>query len=803
MAKKYNPLKIEKKWQNYWEKNQIFKAKDFSKKKKFYCLDMFPYPSGEGLHVGHPHGYVATDIISHYKRLSGYNVLHPMGWDAFGLPAENYAIKNGVHPSISTKKNIKRFKEQIKSIGLSYDWSREINTTDPSYYKWTQWIFLLLFKRGLAYEAILPINFCPSCKTGLANEEVIDDKCERCGTKVVKKNLRQWVLKITAYADRLLKDLDGLDWPEKIITMQKNWIGKSEGWQIKFKVLNSNLDIEVFTTRLDTIFGCTYLVLSPEHPLINNLKDKILNYNLVKKYIEEAINKTERERISEVKEKRGIKLEGIKAINPANNKEIDIFIADYVLSYYGTGAVMAVPYHDQRDFDFAKKFNLEFIKVIKPEKESDIKEAYEGEGVLINSGIFNGMKSFVAREKIGEWLAKKNLAKKTVNYKLRDWIFSRQRYWGEPIPIVHCNKCGIVPLSEKDLPLKLPKIKKYQPSGTGESPLATIEKWVNTKCPKCKGPAKRETNTMPQWAGSCWYFLRYVDPKNNKKIFDYRKGKYFLPVDLYVGGVEHAVLHLLYSRFWIKVLYDEGIVDFKEPFLKLRNQGLILASDGRKMSKSLGNVVNPDEVIKKYGADSFRVYHMFMGPFDQPVTWQTKGIKGVRRFLERVYNASDKVKKVKTKNKELEKLLHLTIKKVEEDIENFRFNTAISSLMVLLNKMEKEKEIDIKHFSAFLILLSPFAPHLSEELWQKLGNKKSIFFYKWPKYNSLYIKEEKITFIIQVNGKVRDKIEVEYNISEEEAKKIALSQDRIKKWIDNKDIKKIIFVPNKLINFVV
>ena len=803
MAKKYNPLKIEKKWQNYWEKNQIFKAKDFSKKKKFYCLDMFPYPSGEGLHVGHPHGYVATDIISHYKRLSGYNVLHPMGWDAFGLPAENYAIKNGVHPSISTKKNIKRFKEQIKSIGLSYDWSREINTTDPSYYKWTQWIFLLLFKRGLAYEAILPINFCPSCKTGLANEEVIDDKCERCGTKVVKKNLRQWVLKITAYADRLLKDLDGLDWPEKIITMQKNWIGKSEGWQIKFKVLNSNLDIEVFTTRLDTIFGCTYLVLSPEHPLINNLKDKILNYNLVKKYIEEAINKTERERISEVKEKRGIKLEGIKAINPANNKEIDIFIADYVLSYYGTGAVMAVPYHDQRDFDFAKKFDLEFIKVIKPEKESDIKEAYEGEGVLINSGIFNGMKSFVAREKIGEWLAKKNLAKKTVNYKLRDWIFSRQRYWGEPIPIVHCNKCGIVPLSEKDLPLKLPKIKKYQPSGTGESPLATIEKWVNTKCPKCKGPAKRETNTMPQWAGSCWYFLRYVDPKNNKKIFDYRKGKYFLPVDLYVGGVEHAVLHLLYSRFWIKVLYDEGIVDFKEPFLKLRNQGLILASDGRKMSKSLGNVVNPDEVIKKYGADSFRVYHMFMGPFDQPVTWQTKGIKGVRRFLERVYNASDKVKKVKTKNKELEKLLHLTIKKVEEDIENFRFNTAISSLMVLLNKMEKEKEIDIKHFSAFLILLSPFAPHLSEELWQKLGNKKSIFFYKWPKYNSLYIKEEKTTFIIQVNGKVRDKIEVEYNISEEEAKKIALSQDRIKKWIDNKDIKKIIFVPNKLINFVV
>ncbi|HOW12733.1 MAG TPA: leucine--tRNA ligase [Candidatus Pacearchaeota archaeon] len=803
MINKYNPLKIEKKWQNYWEKNQIFKAKDFSKKKKFYCLDMFPYPSGEGLHVGHPHGYVATDIISHYKRLSGYNVLHPMGWDAFGLPAENYAIKNGVHPSISTKKNIKRFKEQIKSIGLSYDWSREINTTDPSYYKWTQWIFLLLFKRGLAYEAILPINFCPSCKTGLANEEVIDDKCERCGTKVVKKNLRQWVLKITAYADRLLKDLDGLDWPEKIITMQKNWIGKSEGWQIKFKVLNSNLDIEVFTTRLDTIFGCTYLVLSPEHPLINNLKDKILNYNLVKKYIEEAINKTERERISEVKEKRGIKLEGIKAINPANNKEIDIFIADYVLSYYGTGAVMAVPYHDQRDFDFAKKFDLEFIKVIKPEKESDIKEAYEGEGVLINSGIFNGMKSFVAREKIGEWLAKKNLAKKTVNYKLRDWIFSRQRYWGEPIPIVHCNKCGIVPLSEKDLPLKLPKIKKYQPSGTGESPLATIEKWVNTKCPKCKGPAKRETNTMPQWAGSCWYFLRYVDPKNNKKIFDYRKGKYFLPVDLYVGGVEHAVLHLLYSRFWIKVLYDEGIVDFKEPFLKLRNQGLILASDGRKMSKSLGNVVNPDEVIKKYGADSFRVYHMFMGPFDQPVTWQTKGIKGVRRFLERVYNASDKVKKVKTKNKELEKLLHLTIKKVEEDIENFRFNTAISSLMVLLNKMEKEKEIDIKHFSAFLILLSPFAPHLSEELWQKLGNKKSIFFYKWPKYNSLYIKEEKTTFIIQVNGKVRDKIEVEYNISEEEAKKIALSQDKIKKWIDNKDIKKIIFVPNKLINFVV
>jgi leucyl-tRNA synthetase len=819
----YNPQKIERKWQRLWEEMGLFQAIDFSKKKKFYCLDMFPYPSAEGLHVGHPRGYVATDIISHLMRRRGFNVLHPMGWDAFGLPAENYAIKTGIHPRISIQKNIKNFKRQIKSIGLGYDWIREINTTDPEYYKWTQWIFLLLYKMGLAYEATLPINFCPSCKTGLANEEVVEGKCERCGTEVKRKNLRQWVLKITAYAERLLKDLDSLDWPEKIKEMQRNWIGKSEGWTIKFQILNFQFPIEVFTTRIDTLFGCTYIVIAPENPIIEKIKDKITNYKFVDQYIGESKNKTERERISEVKAKTGLEIKGIKAINPANNREIPIFVADYVLPHYGTGAVMAVPCHDQRDFDFARRYNLPMIEVIqsysgkkKVVEESSMsfkngrfEKAYEGEGTLVNSGRFTGMKSEEAREEIGKWFATKNLAKKAVHYKLRDWIFSRQRYWGEPIPIVHCEKCGIVPLSEKDLPLKLPKTDKFQPTGTGESPLAAIERWVNTKCPKCGGPAKRETNTMPQWAGSCWYFLRYTDPQNKEKIFDTQKVKYWLPVDLYVGGAEHAVLHLLYVRFWAKVLYDAGLIKFQEPFLKLRNQGLVLAPNGQKMSKSRGNVINPDDIIDKYGADTFRVYEMFMGPFDEVTTWDVKGIIGARRFLEKVLRLMEKPKDVISakEDKELERLFHRTIKKVTDDIENFRFNTAVSALMILVNKLQ-EKKYGVWHLKKLLLLLAPFAPHLSEELWQNLKVKPytleaSVHSQLWPRCDKKLAKEIIITLIIQINGKVRDKIEVEADISEEKAKRLSLSSEKIKKWIEGKKIQKVIFVPGKLINIVI
>ncbi len=819
----YDPQKIEEKWQKTWEEIGLFQAKDFSKKKKFYCLDMFPYPSAEGLHVGHPRGYLATDVISHLMRRKGFNVLHPMGWDAFGLPAENYAIKTRVNPAISTRNNIKNFKRQIKSIGLSYDWSREINTTDPEYYKWTQWIFLLLYKMGLAYEATLPINFCPSCKTGLANEEVVDGECERCGTEVIKKDLRQWVLKITAYAEKLLKDLDSLDWPERIKEMQKNWIGKSEGWEVAFEIKDSRLKIQVFTTRIDTLFGATYVVLAPENPIISNLKPYILNLKSVEQYIEEAKKKADKERISDVKEKTGVEIKGVKAINPANSREISIFVADYVLPYYGTGAVMAVPCHDQRDFEFTRKFNLPMVEVIKPYSENKNSKnekvplflngryecAFEGEGTLINSGRFIGMKSEEARTKIGEWLARNNSGKKSVCYKLRDWIFSRQRYWGEPIPIVHCENCGVVPLSEKDLPLKLPRVKEYKPTGTGESPLASVKNWVNTKCPKCGRKAKRETNTMPQWAGSCWYFLRYPDSLNQEKPFESRKINYWLPVDLYVGGSEHAVLHLLYSRFWIKVLYDAGLIKFKEPFLKLRNQGLILAPDGQKMSKSRGNVISPDDLVEKYGADAFRLYEMFMGPFDDAITWDIKGIVGTRRFLDKVWRLFDIQREIISakEDKELERLVHKTIKKVTDDILNLRFNTAVSALMILVNSFQN-KNYGVWHLKNLILLLAPFAPHISEELYQQLTSKNynlksSVHSQPWPKYDSQLAKEETITLIIQVNGKTRDRMEVEADIFEEKAKELALSRGKIKNWIYKEKVKKVIFVSGKLINIVI
>ncbi|MFH1451429.1 MAG: leucine--tRNA ligase [bacterium] len=835
----YNPAQIEKKYQRLWKKIGIFRADDTSKKEKFYCLDMFPYPSGEGLHVGHPRGYVATDVFSHYMRRKGFNVLHPMGWDAFGLPAENYAIKTGVNPRISTQNNIRNFKRQTKSLGLSYDWSREISTIDPDYYRFTQWIFLMLYKKGLAYEAILPINWCPSCKTGLANEEVIDGKCERCKSEVSKKNLRQWILKITAYAEKLLKGLEDLDWPEKIKEMQRNWIGRSEGWEIEFKISGDLSDkgrkandaVKVFTTRADTLFGATYLVLAPEHQIIESLESKIKNYQAVHNYIEKAKNKSEKERISEIKKKSGIEINGIKAINPVNSREIPIWIADYVLMHYGTGAIMAVPAHDKRDFDFAKAYNLPIIEVISQKKEKKAAQSassiiasenndlpYEGEGVLVNSSRFDGVGSEIAADRIGLWLEKKELARKAVNYKLRDWIFSRQRYWGEPIPIIRCEKCGLVPLEEKDLPLRLPWIEKYKPTGTGESPLAAIEKWVNVKCPKCGGPAKRETNTMPQWAGSCWYYIAYtLGHWKEKEKIKWSDGKInsWLPVNLYVGGAEHAVLHLLYSRFWHKFLYDMKLVGNKEPFLRLKSVGLILGPDGQKMSKSRGNVISPDKTISEYGADTLRLYEMFVGPFSQETQWSLQGIKGCRRFLDRVWQLKSKAKAGKNTREDntIKPLLHQTIKRIGEEIEDFRFNSAIADLMTLINEMDKRKEIALADYKTLILLLAPFAPHFCEAVWQEINPNfrsfkeftanDSIHHEPWPRYNEKFLIKKSMVLVIQVNGKIRDRIKVDVGISEEKAKELALSSEKIKKWTGDKAIKNVVFVAGKLVNIVI
>jgi len=787
----YDHFKIEKKWQKAWEKQEIFKTKYPSSRPKFYCLDMFPYPSGAGLHIGHPRGYVASDIISRWQRMRGFNVLHPMGWDAFGLPAENYALKTGIQPQISTKENITRFKKQIKALGLSYDWSREINTTDPNYYRWTQWIFIQLFKKGLAYEALLPINWCPSCQTGLANEEVISGECERCGSKVGKKEVRQWILKITQYADRLLQDLDFLDWPERIKEQQRNWIGRSEGADIIFETENGE-KIKVFTTRPDTIFGATFLVLSPEHPLIEKIKGRISNWSEIDDYIKKAQEKSEIERADLTKEKTGLMIRGVRVINPANQEKIPIWVADYVLLSYGSGAIMAVPAHDQRDYHFARKHQGEIKEVI---LGGDItKEAYLGKGVLVNSDFFNGLDSNVAAKQIVKWLGER--ANFSVNYKLRDWVFSRQRYWGEPIPLVHCDQCGLVSVPENDLPVKLPKVKKYQPTGTGESPLAAVSKWVKTKCPQCSAPAKRETNTMPQWAGSCWYYLRYIDPNNNHHFVGPKKERYFMPVDLYIGGAEHAVLHLLYARFWHKFLYDLGQVSTKEPFQKLKNQGLILAEGGEKMSKSKGNTISPDELVNEYGADALRLYEMFIGPFDEAVAWNKKGIIGTRRFLEKVWRLKIR------KGQGDDRLLHQTIKKVTEDLEEFKFNTAISALMILVNEWTK-KGTTKDNLAVFLRILYPFAPHISEELWSSLGNKKALSGQTWPKYSSDFIQEQVITLIIQINGKVRDRIQVETGLSREKVEKLILERERIKEWLKGKKIKKVIFVPGKLMNIVI
>ena len=977
--------KIDKKWQKIWEKEGVYK--NYKKSKKFYVLDMFPYPSGDGLHVGHPRGYIATDVIARFKMMQGYSVLHPMGWDAFGLPAENYALKNKIHPKIAVQKNIKRFKEQLNKFGFTYDWDKEINTTDPEYYKWTQWIFLKLFENGLVYGSNEPIIWCPSCKTGLALEDLEDGKCERCGSEVEKKPLRQWVLKMTAYAEKLLDGLKSLDWPESIKEQQKNWIGKSEGATIKFKVQSSKFkvdkEIEVFTTRVDTIFGCAYLVVAPEHPILNK-ELGIKNYEEVKKYIKIAKKKSDLQRTDLAKEKTGVELKGIKAINPFNNEEVPVFVADYVLGHYGTGAVMAVPAHDERDWEFAKKYNLPVKEVVIPnrvdkknppidgkktterknvhaivrnpqnnkflclkskkfhwitfpmggieenegvveaarrevEEETGYKnlklikvlggevraeyfakhkdenrvayttgvlfdivneekspvdkewgnshelmwidkenlnydtlchaemddwvrklngeEAYTEDGYLINSGQFTDLNSEKAREEMTKWLEKNKLGVKKINYKMRDWVFARQRYWGEPFPLIYCEACaekiksgkyrkeeftkgeminpGWIQVLEKDLPVKLPDVKYYEPTGTGESPLAKINKWVNIKCPKCKGIAKRETNTMPQWAGSCWYYIAYLIKKNKKYQWDKKIIKNWLPVDLYVGGVEHATRHLLYARFWHKFLYDIKAVSTKEPFKKLVNQGLILAEDGRKMSKRWGNVINPDNMIEQFGADSLRLYEMFLGPFAQSIAWDMDGIRGMKRFLDRIYKQIQNVKiknqndKSKFKNEKLERLLHQTIKKVTEDIKNFRFNTAISALMILFNEMEKQikenKELGIKNYEEFLKLLAPFAPHLTEELYQsfKSSKFKSIHLEFWPKYDLKLIIEEQFELVIQINGKVRDKISAEIGISQKEAENFALNQEKIKNAVAGVKIRKIIFVPNKLINIVI
>jgi len=832
----YNPQKIERKWQETWGQTDLFKAKDYSEKPKYYILVEFPYPSGEGLHVGHCRSYIGLDILSRKKRMEGFNVLFPMGWDAFGLPTENYAIKTGIHPAIATEKNTSTFKRQMEKLGLSFDWSREINTTDPSYYKWTQWIFIQLFKKGLAYKAKMSINWCPSCEIGLANEEVVSGSCERCGTKVTSKEKEQWLLKITEYAERLIKDLDKVDYPEKIKISQKEWISRSEGWEIEFKIKNlkcsaslkisspetNKLKIPVFTTRVDTLFGATYLVVAPEHPLIENYRSQITNYKFVEKYIEESKKKTERERISEVKEKTGVEVKGIKAINPANNREIPIWVADYVLIHYGTGAIMAVPGHDQRDFDFARKYNLPVIEVIKPSRiqkvlpkrtslvvsDGRFEKAYEGEGFLINSDRFDGLFSQKVREKIGEWLTKRGLAKKEVYYKLRDWIFSRQRYWGEPIPMISCQQCGWLPVKEKDLPIELPEVKEYKPTESGESPLAKVKNWAMAQCPKCKSPAQRETDVMPNWAGSNWYYLRYCDPKNDKKLADLRLLEYWMPVDWYNGGMEHTVLHLLYSRFIYKFLWDIEVVPRSvgpEPYKKRTAHGIVLGEGGIKMSKSKGNIINPEKVVEEYGADTMRVYEMFMGPFGETIPWDTKGVKGVRRFLERVWKtANQNTDHQKTKTSpEFKKLLHKTIKKVKEDIDSLKFNTAISSLMEFCNYWQKDKGgLGKEGLKDFLKILSPFAPHIVEEIWQKAGFENFCFNQSWPKYSPKLIKEKKITLIIQINGKVRDRIETEAALPEKEAKELALSREKIKKWTEGKKIKKVIFVPGKLINFV-
>ncbi|MBS5660594.1 MAG: leucine--tRNA ligase [Clostridiales bacterium] len=799
---KYNFSEIEKKWQNIWDEKNVFAATNDYTKPKYYALVEFPYPSGQGLHVGHPRSYTALDIVARKRRLEGYNVLYPMGWDAFGLPTENFAIKNKIHPEIVTKQNVAHFKEQLKSLGLSFDWNREINTTDPNYYKWTQWIFLQLFKKGLAYKKEMSVNWCTSCKVVLANEEVVNGVCERCGGEVVHKVKSQWMLKITEYAQRLIDDLDEVDYIDRVKISQKNWIGRSTGAEVDFMTTAGD-KLTVYTTRPDTLFGATYMVISPEHPLIEKWADRLENMSDIKAYQEEAAKKSDFERTELVKDKTGVELKGVMGINPVNGKEIPIFISDYVLVSYGTGAIMAVPGHDTRDYDFAKKFNLPIIEVV---SGGNVEEAAFTDcetGIMVNSGMLNGMSVEEAKKSIIAWLEKEGKGHTKVNFKLRDWVFSRQRYWGEPIPIIYCEHCGYVPVPENELPLMLPEVDSYEPTDDGESPLSTMDSFVNTTCPVCGAPAKRETDTMPQWAGSSWYFMRYCDPDNMDALAAKEALDYWLPVDWYNGGMEHTTLHLLYSRFWHKFLYDIGVVSCKEPYQKRTSHGMILGENGEKMSKSRGNVVNPDDIVKEYGADTLRMYEMFIGDFEKSAPWSSASIKGCKRFLEKIWSLQDCLIEGDSYRKELEVSFHKTIKKVTEDIESLKFNTAIAAMMALLNDIQDVGTINRKEYTDLLIMLNPFAPHVTEEIYQLLGNQDMIAHSSWVQYDESKCVENTVEIALQVNGKLKSKLMIPADAAKDEVLALAKNNEKIKEILADKTIVKEIYVPGKIVNIVV
>ena len=803
MSELYNHKVVEKKWQKVWDDNKAFAATDDYSKPKYYALVEFPYPSGQGLHVGHPRPYTALDIVARKRRMQGYNVLYPMGWDAFGLPTENYAIKNKIHPKIVTENNVKRFKEQLHSLGYSFDWDREINTTDPSYYKWTQWIFLKLFKAGLAYKKEMPINWCTSCKVGLANEEVVNGVCERCGAPVVRKVKSEWMLKITDYAEKLIEGLDHVDYIERVKVSQKNWIGKSQGAEVDFFIKGKEDKLRVYTTRCDTLFGVTYMVVSPEHPIIDKYKDELKNWDTIAAYRDEASKKSDFERAELAKEKTGVQIEGLTAINPVNGKEIPIWISDYVLMSYGTGAIMAVPAHDERDWEFAKKFTLPLIQVVaKNGEEVDINAAAFTDvatGVLINSDFLNGLEVKDAKAKMIAFLEEKKIGTAKTNYKLRDWVFSRQRYWGEPIPIVHCDKCGYIPIDESELPLMLPEVESYMPTDNGESPLAAMTDWVNTTCPCCGGPAKRETDTMPQWAGSSWYFLRYTDPHNDEALASKEALKYWMPVDWYNGGMEHTTLHLLYSRFWHKFLYDQGVVPCPEPYQKRTSHGMILGENGEKMSKSRGNVVNPDDIVREYGADTLRTYEMFIGAFDLSASWSEDGVKGCRRFLERIWKLQDIMTNEEGYSSDLETKMHQTIKKVSSDYENLKYNTAIAAMMALLNDFTKKGSITKGEYKTLLILLNPVAPHITEELWQIIGGSGYVYEQTWPEYEEAKTVENTVEIAVQINGKTKGTLAIGREDAKEDV--IAKAKESIADKLTGNIVKEI-YVPGRIVNIV-
>lgn len=799
MIKNYSPKEIEKKWQQVWQEEEAFAATDDYSKPKYYALVEFPYPSGQGLHVGHPRPYTALDIVARKRRMQGYNVLYPMGWDAFGLPTENYAIKNHIHPKIVTENNVKHFKEQLQSLGYSFDWDREINTTDPNYYHWTQWIFLKLFNAGLAYKSEMPINWCTSCKVGLANEEVVNGVCERCGAPVVRKVKSQWMLKITEYADKLIDGLEGLDYIEKVKVSQKNWIGRSQGAEVDFSLKDKPEKLRIYTTRPDTLFGVTYMVLSPEHPYIDKYQDEIQNWEEIAAYREQAARKSDFERAELAKEKTGVEIKGLRGINPVNGQEIPIWISDYVLMSYGTGAIMAVPAHDERDWEFAKKFGLPIVEVVAGGDVQNAAFTDVATGKLVNSGFLDDMEVADAKKAILQWLEEKKVGTPKKNYKLRDWVFSRQRYWGEPIPVVQCDKCGYVPLPEGQLPLELPEVESYMPTDNGESPLAAMTDWVNTTCPCCGGPAKRETDTMPQWAGSSWYYLRYTDPHNEEALASKEAMKYWLPVDWYNGGMEHTTLHLLYSRFWHKFLYDQGVVPCPEPYQKRTSHGMILGENGEKMSKSRGNVVNPDDIVEEFGADTLRTYEMFIGAFELSASWSQEGVKGCRRFLDRVWKLQDMVTDGEGYSKEMETRMHQTIKKVSSDFEALKYNTAIAAMMALINEFYRVGRVTKGELRTFLILLNPVAPHITEEMWQDMGFEGRLYQASWPEYDEAKTVESVVEIAVQINGKTRAVVKLPKDIGKEEA--IAAGKEAVAERLTGNIVKEI-YVPGRIINIV-